>query len=105
MLVLAEVNNTFGGRHTYWLTPRSPAATIRCFAPAAAKTLYVSPFMPIAADYEFVLTPPGETLVAHMNVDRAQTRASGRASRRDAVARHPPVDRGGDSLGARAFSR
>jgi DUF1365 family protein len=34
----------------------------------AAKTLYVSPFMTSDADYEFVLTPPADELVAHINV-------------------------------------
>jgi DUF1365 family protein len=34
----------------------------------AAKSLYVSPFMVFDVDYEFVLTPPADRLVAHMNV-------------------------------------
>jgi DUF1365 family protein len=66
-LVLAEVNNTYGGRHLYWLSPRE-ADTSHRFRATAAKVLYVSPFMDVSADYEFILTPPGDSLVAHMNV-------------------------------------
>ena len=62
-VVLAEVRNTFGGAHNYWLRP-DPAA--RPFRAAAAKSLYVSPFMPVDLDYTFALTPPADRLVAHM---------------------------------------
>jgi DUF1365 family protein len=65
--VLAEVRNTFGGAHNYWLQP-DPAA--RTFRSAAAKSLYVSPFMPVDLDYRFALTPPGERLVAHIDARR-----------------------------------
>jgi DUF1365 family protein len=65
--VLAEVNNTYGGRHLYWLSPRDRHES-RSFRATAQKVLYVSPFMRAEADYEFVLTSPGELLVAHMNV-------------------------------------
>jgi DUF1365 family protein len=74
-LVLAEVNNTYGGRRYYWLRPVDGVA--RRFRAHAAKSMYVSPFMEFDVDYEFVLTPPGETLVAHMNVIR-QGREGGR---------------------------
>jgi uncharacterized protein len=70
--VLAEVNNTFGGRHTYWLDGHlDAAAPLRA---RVAKELYVSPFMPFDMTYDFVLTPPGERLLVHMNV--AHTDAS-----------------------------
>ena len=29
--------------------------------------MHVSPFMPMELDYDFILTPPDERLVAHMN--------------------------------------
>jgi len=67
-LVLAEVNNTYGGRRNYWLRPADDAS--HRFRSVATKSLYVSPFMQFGVDYEFVLTPPGQTLVAHMNVVR-----------------------------------
>ena len=67
-LVLAEVNNTYGGRRCYWLRPADGVA--RRFRSHATKSMYVSPFMEYDVDYEFVLTPPAEALVAHMNVLR-----------------------------------
>ena len=64
--VLADVRNTYGGRQAYWLTPAD--ARERRLRAVAAKSMYVSPFMAADVDYEFLLTPPDETLVAHMNV-------------------------------------
>ena len=66
-VVLAEVHNTFGERRKYWLwegnrTPNDKALRFRC-----PKTMHVSPFMGMNLDYDFVLTRPGERLVAHMN--------------------------------------
>ena len=43
-VVLAEVSNTFGGTHNYWLRPDS---ALRTFRAAAVKSLYVSPFMTV----------------------------------------------------------
>lgn len=74
-LVLAEVRNTFGGRHNYWLEPEShhastdeagSASAVRPFRAAAAKSFYVSPFMPPDLDYRFAFTQPGTRLVAHI---------------------------------------
>lgn len=67
-LVLAEVNNTYGGRRHYWLESSTTRGPMRA---RAAKSLYVSPFMDYDVGYEFVLTPPGARLLAHMNVGRA----------------------------------
>ena len=66
-LVMADVRNTYGGRHQYWLDPDddSPAR----FRSTVAKTLFVSPFMEGEMQYEFILTPPAARLVVHMNVD------------------------------------
>jgi DUF1365 family protein len=63
MAVLYEVKNTFGGQHTYVL-PTDPAlaASGAWLRHAAAKTFYVSPFIDMAAAYEFTLKPPGERL-------------------------------------------
>lgn len=66
-LVLAEVSNTFGGAHNYWLRPNAGSPTFRS---AAEKSLYVSPFMPVALDYSFALTPPADRLVAHMETHK-----------------------------------
>ena len=74
--VLAEVNSTFGDSCNYWLWSRNrqPSASAmdrKSSAPAlhyrCPKALHVSPFMEMNLDYEFVLTEPGEKLVAHMN--------------------------------------
>jgi DUF1365 family protein len=66
-LIMAEVTNTFGGRHTYWLRPDAGrAAATRTFRATAAKSLYVSPFMPAELDYTFAFTLPADHLVAHM---------------------------------------
>ena len=67
-VVLAEVHNTFGGSHHYWLR-RDPAS--RTFRAGAAKSLYVSPFMPVDMDYNFAFTPPTGHLVAHMETVNA----------------------------------
>jgi DUF1365 family protein len=63
-IVLAEVRNTFGGAHNYWLRP-DPAS--RTFRAAAPKSLYVSPFMPVDLDYAFAFTAPTDRLIAHMD--------------------------------------
>ena len=67
-VVLAEVSNTVGGTHNYWLRPDSASRTFRA---AATKSLYVSPFMPIDLEYAFAFTPPAGRLVAHMKTVKA----------------------------------
>jgi DUF1365 family protein len=67
-VVVAAVNNTFGGSHRYWLR-RDPAR--RPFRAAAEKCLYVSPFMPMDLEYAFAFTAPADSLVAHMETRRA----------------------------------
>lgn len=66
-LVLAEVSNTYGGRRDYWLRPTHQSGPFRA---RAHKSLYVSPFMEADLDYDFTLTRPGATVLAHMNVTR-----------------------------------
>jgi DUF1365 family protein len=66
-LVMAEVNNTFGGSYTYWLRPEAEGRTFRA---TAAKTLYVSPFLPADLDYRFRLTLPAGRHVAHIDAVR-----------------------------------
>ena len=67
-VVLAEVRNTFGGTHNYWLRPDSASDTFRS---AATKSLDVSPFMPLDLEYAFAFTPPTGHLVAHMKTVKA----------------------------------
>lgn len=58
--VLAEVNNTFGERHNYWLASSGGTGW------RTAKRMHVSPFHPMELDYRFVLPAPGDGLLAHM---------------------------------------
>ncbi len=64
--VLAEVNNTFGGRQTYWLTAPHRHAETGGLSFRTPKTLYVSPFLPIELDWTFHFAPPGDSLLVHM---------------------------------------
>ncbi len=57
--VLYEVNNTFGERHGYLFAVPAPCPPV--LEQACAKSFYVSPFMAMKADYDFRLSPPGET--------------------------------------------
>ena len=66
--VLAEVTNTVGGSHNYWLRPDAASSAFRA---SATKSLYVSPFMPADLEYTFALTPPARSLVAHIETSQA----------------------------------
>ena len=66
-MVLAEVNSTFGEQRCYWMRADGDAATANGLRHRTPKTMHVSPFMAMDVDYEFVLTRPTESLVAHMN--------------------------------------
>jgi DUF1365 family protein len=65
--ILAEVNSTFGESRNYWLSPRNQQPSANALHYRCPKTMHVSPFMDMDLDYEFVLTDPGDKLVAHMN--------------------------------------
>jgi DUF1365 family protein len=65
--MLAEVNSTFGESHNYWLTPASERESAAAKRYTTAKRMHVSPFMGMSLDYDWIFTPPGERLVAHMN--------------------------------------
>ncbi len=57
-VILYEVSNTFGKRHTYLLpVEENTSTTIRHFS---NKQLHVSPFMPMATNYSFRIVPPEE---------------------------------------------
>jgi DUF1365 family protein len=71
--VMAEVHNTYGGEHHYWLEPQarglSAASTEpETFRATAEKRFYVSPFMPAALRYDFALTPLLDRFAVHMKV-------------------------------------
>ncbi len=66
-VLLAEVHNTFGETRTYWLSEQNQLPSANSLRFRCDKTLHVSPFNPMDLEYEFVLTPPEDNLVAHMN--------------------------------------
>ena len=66
--ILAEVNSTFGESHNYWLSAPNETPASNALHYSVPKSLHVSPFMKMALDYTFILTPPGDKLIAHMNV-------------------------------------
>ena len=66
-LILAEVNSTFGESHNYWLSPGNQLPAANSMRYRQSKAMYVSPFMPMKLDYTFTFTPPGQTLIAHMD--------------------------------------
>lgn len=75
--VLAEVNSTFGERRNYWLTPANQVPSASAFRYRCPKAMHVSPFMDMVLDYEFVLTQPAGSLIAHMaTFERPLTAAS-----------------------------
>lgn len=56
-VILYEVSNTFGERHTYLIPVTDQSNVVR---QRADKAFYVSPFMPMQADYQFRMLPPAE---------------------------------------------
>ena len=64
--VLAEVANTFGERHNYWLWAANEIPSANSKRYRRPKLMHVSPFMPMELDYVFVFTAPGERLTVHM---------------------------------------
>ncbi len=64
-VILYEVCNTFGERHTY-VIPVEPgsAGAVR---QECAKELYVSPFMPMACFYRFHIEPPAEKVLVRID--------------------------------------
>jgi DUF1365 family protein len=64
--VLAEVNNTYGGRQVYWLTAPTARSANGGLSFRTAKTLYVSPFLSTELDWTFRFTPPDQSLLVHM---------------------------------------
>lgn len=64
--VMAEVNNTYGGRQTYWLTDNVSGSTSGGLAFRVPKTLYVSPFMKVDLDWLFFFSQVKDTMLVHM---------------------------------------
>ncbi len=62
--VVAEVHNTYGGRHAYVLHPDAAGRA------SADKVLYVSPFYPVDGRYEINVPEPGERVAVSVTLDR-----------------------------------
>ncbi|MET9390535.1 DUF1365 domain-containing protein [Streptomyces sp. NPDC006624] len=67
--VVAEVHNTYGGRHCYLLHPDATGAA------HTGKEFYVSPFFPVDGGYRMRLPLPGERLGLTVHLDREGRRA------------------------------
>ncbi|MGW2831963.1 DUF1365 domain-containing protein [Streptomyces sp. NPDC001286] len=82
--VVAEVHNTYGGRHCYLLRPDATGSA------RTAKEFYVSPFFPVDGAYRMRLPRPGPRLDLTVHLDRDGGRAftaTVRGGRRAANAR------------------
>ena len=97
--VLAEVHNTFGELRTYWLPSADGQRTATTIRHRAEKTMHVSPFMTMDVDYEFAVTAPGASLVAHMNTFRRTEAGSAPFFDATLTLEAPAVD-GGDNSAA-----
>jgi DUF1365 family protein len=56
LVILAEVNNTFGERHVYWLEGNAQEPLQWGKPCLAHKVFHVSPFCQVAGQYQFVVT-------------------------------------------------
>ncbi len=65
--VLNEVNSTFGEQRCYWIDAATATHGPNGLSHRTPKTMHVSPFMTMDVDYEFALTEPADSVVAHMN--------------------------------------
>jgi DUF1365 family protein len=63
--VLAEVNNTYGARHTYVLDVDDHGSAV------IDKAMYVSPFYPVDGHYRFRVSEPTESLMVSVMLQRA----------------------------------
>ncbi len=61
---VAEVHNTYGGRHAYVLPANDPEE--HC----VAKAMYVSPFYPVDGSYRIDLSDPGESVSVRVTLQR-----------------------------------
>ncbi|MER5352166.1 DUF1365 domain-containing protein [Kitasatospora sp. NPDC002551] len=69
LCTVAEVHNTYGGRHRYLLPP-DPGGRGETL-----KDFYVSPFLPVDGRYRMVLPEPGERLDLTVHLDLPAGRA------------------------------
>ncbi|MCL6732332.1 DUF1365 domain-containing protein [Streptomyces neyagawaensis] len=85
--VVAEVHNTYGGRHCYLLPAGGTGTAGEPYR--ADKEFYVSPFLPVDGRYRMRLPSPGTRLDLTVHLDREEGRtltATVRGTRREATA-------------------
>ena len=63
--VVADVHNTYGGRHTYVLDPDALGS-----AEVENKAMYVSPFYPVDGRYRIRVGNPGPTVSVAVTLER-----------------------------------
>jgi DUF1365 family protein len=87
--VLAEVHNTYGESHTYFLQPDEKG----CFA--AEKMMYVSPYYPVDGHYDIRVSEPGSSVSVGVTLRRendapfvATLRGERRNARLPSLVRH-----------------
>ena len=66
--IVAEINNTFGERLPYLLSPANEVADPRRHAYATDKRIHVSPFMSMDQRYTWFFSEPGERLSVRIDV-------------------------------------
>lgn len=84
LCVVAEVHNTYGGRHGYLLRPDGDDRAV------TEKEFYVSPFFPVDGGYRMRLPEPGSRLDLSIHLEREGGRpftATVRGGRRSATPR------------------
>src|SRR5215467_3550936 len=68
--ILAEVNNTFGETHNYWLDQRNASVNGRAANSAHyrfRKEFHVSPFLQMDCEYQWTFTEPKDSLLIQTN--------------------------------------
>jgi len=68
--ILYEVNNTFGERHSYLIPASQDESGV--VTQSCDKRFHVSPFMDIAMQYAFRVSPPAENVVVAVNGSDAE---------------------------------
>lgn len=76
--IVAEVNSTpWGERHCYVLTAPQPAAPANALHARTPKAMHVSPFHPMALEYAWRFSVPGERLAVRMALSPSPNAATG----------------------------
>jgi len=66
---VAEVHNTYGGRHAYVL-PADPGSVVTRAEAVVSKSMYVSPFYPVDGEYRIRISGPDERLAVSVVLER-----------------------------------